>query len=176
MTVVVIVLVAVIVVAVAAVFVLREAGRQATRPIEPTFSLDEAYEWVVEELPDEVAATLTPADVRRILALQVEYLRAEGVARMMEPGTRRREAGGDEVVIGGGDLEAFIIERAAADGEEFIPEQIEAVLATQLRYLTEIGAAAPVAPDAEDVAGPAAPAESDGPDADGGDGPPGRGR
>ena len=62
-----------IVFAIAAFFVVREAGRLTTEPPPVVFSLDEAYEWVVEELPDVVAATLTPDDVRRILRYQVEY-------------------------------------------------------------------------------------------------------
>src|SRR4051794_41324406 len=44
------------------------------------FSMDEAYDFVVENLPDVVAATLTPEDVKRILAFQWEYFRQTGVS------------------------------------------------------------------------------------------------
>ena len=67
-----------VVVAIAAVIVVREAGRMTKEPPPVLFSIDEAYDWVVENVPDEVAATLTPDDVRRILAFQVGVLQAEG--------------------------------------------------------------------------------------------------
>ena len=51
---------------IAAWFVIREAGRLAAEPPPPVFDMDEAFEWVVEHLPDLVAATLTPGDVRRV--------------------------------------------------------------------------------------------------------------
>src|SRR5689334_3451736 len=69
-----------IVVAIAAFLVVREAGRLAKDPPPTLFDLDDAYEWVVDNLPDIVAATLTPDDVRRILAFQVEYFKREGVS------------------------------------------------------------------------------------------------
>jgi len=40
--------------------------------------MDEALDWIVAKLPDIVAATLTEADVRRILAFQIEFLPAQG--------------------------------------------------------------------------------------------------
>lgn len=124
--------------AIAAVFVIREAGRLAAEPIPPLYSLDEAYDWVVERLPDIVAATLTPDDVRLILALQVEYLERQGVAQNGS-GPKVPEA---EVVIGDAQLVDYICERSAQEaGEEFLPEQVYAVLETQLEYLRAIGAA-----------------------------------
>ena len=47
--------------AIAAWFVIREAGRLTMEPPPVVFSLDEAYEWVVEELP--VVASLAKAYV-----------------------------------------------------------------------------------------------------------------
>ena len=83
--------------AIAAWFVVREAGRLTTEPPPVVFSLDEAYEWVVEELPDEVAATLTPGDVRRILTFQVEYFDRSGIA------PKTRGGGGGGTSSGGND-------------------------------------------------------------------------
>jgi hypothetical protein len=126
--------------AIAAWFVIREAGRLAAEPPPPVFDLDEAYEWVVEHVPDLVAATLTPEDVRRILDFQLEYFRRRGVtgngSSAMPPG---------DVVVGGSETVAFILERAAATGEEYLPEQVHAVIETQLAYLREIGAIGPPA-------------------------------
>ena len=69
-----------IVVAIAAVFVVREAGRIAVDPPAALVDPDDAYEWVVDHLPDDVAATLTPDDVRRILEFQFEFFRRKGVS------------------------------------------------------------------------------------------------
>ena len=51
------VLVIAVVVAVAAWLVIREAGRIAKEPPPAIFDLDEAHDWVVAHVPDEVAAT-----------------------------------------------------------------------------------------------------------------------
>ena len=60
-------------------FVIREAGRLAAEPPPPVFDMDEAFEWVVQHLPDDVAATLTADDVRRILDFQLEFFQRQGV-------------------------------------------------------------------------------------------------
>jgi len=133
--------------AIAAWFVVREAGRLTTEPPPVVFSLDEAYEWVVEELPDEVAATLTPADVRRILTFQVEYFDRSGIA----PKTRGGGGGGTTsggngaephppAVVGAAEVVDYLLERSAATGEEYIPEQVYPVVEILLEYLAATGA------------------------------------
>lgn len=119
--------------AVAAVFVIREAARLAAEPPPPVYDLEEAYEWVVERLPDLVAATLTPDDVRLILDLQAEHLRGRG-------------AGAEAArVLGTAEMIDDIVARAAAAGERFLPEQVAAVVDTQLEYLRDLGAVGPPA-------------------------------
>jgi len=127
-----------LVIAIAAVIVVREAGRLAKEPPPPVFDIEEAYEWVVEHVPDDVAATLTPDDVRRILDLQVEFFERKGVSGN---GSTRHPAG--TVLIGGAETVDYIIERAATAGEEYLPEQVHAILETQLSYLRAIGAIGP---------------------------------
>jgi len=122
-------------VAVAAVFVVREAGRMTQEPPPVLFSMDEAFDWVVEHVPDEVAATLTPDDVRRILAFQVEYFARAGVS---DNGTTTAPSG--MVVVGGAETVDYILERAAATGEAYLPEQVGPVVETLLGYLRAIGA------------------------------------
>jgi hypothetical protein len=129
-----------IVVAIAAVFVVREAGRIARNPPPALFDLDDAYSWVIDHLPDEVAATLTPEDVRRILDLQVEFLKRKGVSS--NGSTAYPPA---NVVIGGSETVEYILERAAATGEPYIAEQVYGVLETQMGYLRAIGAIGPPA-------------------------------
>jgi len=131
--------------AIAAWFVIREAGRLAAEPPPPVFDMDEAYEWVVEHLPDLVAATLTPGDVRRILDFQLEFFQRQGVTGN---GSSAHPPG--DVVVGGAETVDYIVSRAAATGEEYLPEQVHAVVETQLQYLRAIvavGDAAGPGPD-----------------------------
>jgi len=123
---------------IAAWFVVREAGRMAAEPAPPVFDPDEAYEWVVEHVPDVVAATLTPDDVRRILDFQLEYFQRKGVTGN---GSSANPPG--DVVVGGVETVDYILERARTTGEPYLPEQVHAVIETQLAYLREIGAVGP---------------------------------
>jgi hypothetical protein len=135
-----------IVVGIAAFFVTREATRIAREPPPALYHLDDALAWVVEHLPDDVAATLTVEDVRRILEFQVEFFKRKGVS---SNGSTAYPAG--TVVIGGSETVEYIIERSAATGESYLPEQVYGVIDTQLSYLRAIGA---VGPAAEPDAGP----------------------
>lgn len=123
---------------IAAILVIREAGRIAAEPPPALFDPDDAFEFVVEELPDEVAATLTPDDVRRILDFEVEFLKQRGA---VGNGSSRHVTG--PVVFGGPETTAYILDRASAAGEAYLPEQVSAVVETQLRYLRAIGAVGP---------------------------------
>jgi hypothetical protein len=133
-------LVVAIVVAVAAWLVIREAGRVAKQPPPALFDVDEAHDWVVAHVPDVVAATLTSDDVRRILEFQLEYFEREGVSGN---GSSAHSSG--PVVVGGAEAVAYIVDRAAATGESYLPEQVYGVLETQLAYLRSIGAVGPQA-------------------------------
>lgn len=127
---------------IAAWFVIREAGRMAAEPPPPVFDPEEAYDWVVEHVPDDVAATLTPGDVRRILDFQMEYLQRRGV---IGNGSSAHPPG--DVVVGGAETVDYILARAADTGEAYLPEQVHAVIDTQLAYLRAIGAVGPQADD-----------------------------
>jgi hypothetical protein len=129
-----------VVVALAAFFVIREAGRIAKEPPAALFDPDDAYDWVVEHLPDDVAATLTPDDVRRILGFQVEFFERTNTSPNGSP-----VKDDESVVVGSGDEIAYILERAAATGEKYLPEQVDAVVEAQLSYLRFIGAVGPAA-------------------------------
>ena len=129
-----------IVIAIAAFFVVREAGRIAKHPPPALFDVEDAFEWVVAHVPDDVAATLTPDDVRRILDFQVEFFKRKGVSAN---GSTSHPPG--PVVIGGAETVDYILERSAATGEAYLPEQVYAVVETQLTYLRSIGAVGPPA-------------------------------
>jgi hypothetical protein len=140
-----------LVLAIAAGFVMREAGRLRGDPPPAVFDVEEAFDWVVQHVPDEVAATLTPDDVRRILSFQLEYFKRKGVS---VNGATAHPTG--PVVVGGSETIDFILERASATGEGYLPEQVYAVIETQLTYLRAIGAVGP----------PARPGEADSPPGD----------
>lgn len=132
-----------LVVAIGAVLVIREAGRLARTPPPALFDTDDAYDWIVEHLPDDAAATLTPDDVRRILDLQIEFFERHGVSPNGTVSTRDGPDG--PVVVGGADEVAYIVDRSAETGEAYIAEQVSAVVETQLAYLRVIGAIGPPA-------------------------------
>lgn len=131
--------------AIAAWFVAREAGRLSAEPPPPVFSMDEAYDWVIEHLPDAVAATLTPDDVHRILDFQIEFFQRKGVTGN---GSSAHVTG--DVVVGGAEMVDYIVDRARETGEAYLPEQVHSVIETQLEYMRAIGAVGTVAmPDEE---------------------------
>src|SRR3954469_10395706 len=132
--------------AIAAWFVIREAGRLAAEPPPPVFDMDEAFEWVVAHVPDLVAATLTPADVRRILDFQLEFFQRKGVTGN---GSSSHPPG--DVIVGGAETVDYILDRARQTGEEYLPEQVHAVIETQLAYLREIGAVGPVVGPTDEI-------------------------
>ena len=89
----------------------------------------------MRHLPDIVAATLTPADVRRILDFQLEFFKRKGVSgngSSVEP--KRPSSSGPAETI------EYILERSAATGEAVPPRAGRAVVECQLAYLRFIGA------------------------------------
>ncbi|MGZ4676458.1 MAG: hypothetical protein ACXV9S_03425 [Acidimicrobiia bacterium] len=135
-----------LVLAVAAALVFREAIRLSDEPPDAVFDPDDALAWVIEHLDDRIAATLTPDDARRIVDAQMEFFRDRGVSRNGDPAHEE-----SPVVFATDEAIAFVVERCAATGEAYLPEQVEAVMACQLDYLRFIGA---IGRPAEDDAGP----------------------
>ncbi|HWH35937.1 MAG TPA: hypothetical protein VNT56_11555 [Acidimicrobiales bacterium] len=145
---------------IAAVAVGRESQRLAAQAPRPVFDLDEAVAWVADELPFEVSAVLSHADVARMLAWNLEHLQQVGAA-----------AGNDRAdtdlppspfsVVGESEAIERILSRAGTDGRDYTPEQVRAVLEGELAYLRLIGALGP--------ADGASVAENDGPRRGGGD-------
>jgi hypothetical protein len=138
-----------LVVAIAAFLVVREAGRIGADPPAALFDPEDAFEWVVEHLADDAAATLTPDDVRRILDVQLEYFQQAGIS-----GNGGNGATGSPAVIGSAAQVQYILDRTAATGEPFLPEQVHAVVETQLSYLRAVGAIGPPADPGEAASPP----------------------
>ena len=133
-----------IVFAIAAVVIGREARRLDAVPPQPTFDLDEAVQWVAENLPFEVSAVLSYDDVRRIIDWNLEYFRMKGVS-----GNGHSARPDGPVVVGGAETVDYVLARASAGGTPYTPVQVHAVLDAQMSYLEAIGAIGPEAPPDE---------------------------
>src|SRR5438477_10584370 len=126
--------------AIAAVVVGREARRLARQSPRPTFDFDEAVDWVCGHVGDDVAAVLSPEDVRTILNWHLEYFRLKGVSTN---GSSAASEG--RVVVGGAETVDYVLARAQALGSPYTPAQVHAVLEAQMTYLEAIGAVGPEA-------------------------------
>lgn len=136
--------------AVAAVFVIaavvvgREARRLNNLPVQQTFSFEDAVSYVCENVGQDVAAVLSPGDVRRILQWHIEFFRLKGVS-----GNGSGAHLGGPVYVTGAETVGFVLNRAEAAGAPYTAEQVHAVLEAQIRYLEHIGAMGQL-PDGDD--------------------------
>jgi hypothetical protein len=131
----------VVVFVLAAVVIGREARRLGSVPPKPVFDFEEAVQWVCRHVSDEVAAELTPEDVRQIINWHLEYFRLKGVSSNGHG--IQSEA---PVVVGGAETVDFVLMRAQSAGFAYTPAQVHAVLDAQMTYLEAIGAIGPVDP------------------------------
>ena len=129
------------VLAVAAVFIIaavvvgREARRLAAKPPERVFDFEEAVAWVCDHVSDEVAAVLTPDDVRRILNWHLEFFRLRGVSSNGDSPL----GSGESVPIGDTETFQFVVLRAEQAEAPYTSEQLNEVIKAQMGYLLEIG-------------------------------------
>ena len=126
---------------IAAVVIGRESRRLGNAAPRPVFDFEEAVEWVCRHVSDDVAAELTPDDVRQIINWHLEYFRLKGVS---SNGHGTHSEG--PVVVGGAETVDFVLMRAQSAGTEYTPAQVHAVLDAQMTYLEAIGAIGPVDP------------------------------
>jgi hypothetical protein len=127
---------------IAAVVIGREARRLGGRPPRPVFDFEEAVDWVCRHVSDDVAAELTPEDVRQIINWHLEYFRLKGVSS-----NGHGAHGEGPVVVGGAETVDFVLTRAQSAGFAYTPAQVHAVLDAQMTYLEAIGAIGPVEPE-----------------------------
>jgi hypothetical protein len=130
-----------IVFVIAAVVIGREARRLGSVPPKPVFDFEEAVEWVCRHVSDDVAAELSPDDVRQIINWHLEYFRLKGVS---SNGHGTQSEG--PVVVGGAETVDFVLMRAQSAGFAYTPAQVHAVLDAQMTYLEAIGAIGPIDP------------------------------
>ncbi|HEX9991512.1 MAG TPA: hypothetical protein VGB14_01155 [Acidimicrobiales bacterium] len=129
------VLVGLVVFAIAAAAVGREAGRLGTAPPRAVVDLEAAVDYVAEHVPFEVSASLSHDDVRALLRLHLLHFDAKGVPTDVDAAVS-----GAPVVVGDEEARPWVLERAAAEGLEVTPAEVDAVLTAHLDYLVAIGA------------------------------------
>ena len=140
------VLAVVAVFAIAAVVIGREARRLATKPPGRVFEFEDAVAWVCDHVGPDVAAVLSPDDVRQILNWHLEFFRMKGVS------SNGHSSDSDgPVVVSGAETVDFVMMKAEAAGSPYTPTQIHAVLDAQMGYLEDIGAVGPVEEKGEDL-------------------------
>ncbi len=139
------VLAVVAVFAIAAIVIGREARRLAAKAPGRVFEFEDAVTWVCDHVDADVAAVLSPDDVRRILNWHLEFFRIKGVSSNGH--TAESDA---PVVVSGAETVDFVMMKAEAAGSPYTPAQIHAVLDAQMGYLEDIGAVGPVQEQGED--------------------------
>ena len=132
--------------AIAAVVVGREARRLAAKAPGRVFEFEDAVAWVCDHVGPEVAAVLSPDDVRQILNWHLEFFRMKGVSS----NGHTAESDGP-VVVSGAETVDFVLMKAEASGSTYTPSQIHAVLDAQMGYLEDIGAVGPVEEQGDDL-------------------------
>jgi hypothetical protein len=129
MAIVFIVVIAVVIFVIAAVLIGRETTRLSAAPPRPVYDIDEAVVWIADQLPEDVSAQLSHADVRQIIHWSMNHLRVLALDD--------RTADEEETF-------GYVVDQAAEAGKVWTSTEVKAVLDGQAEYLTVIGAAGPV--------------------------------
>ncbi len=111
-------------------------GAKARNRAEGWSSLDlnRLAEWVALRLPPEVSATLSLPDVRRIVEWNHQYFLSRSVA-----GNGHGDQAAAPLVVTGAETVDWVLSRAEAEERGYTASQVHAVLAAQVRYLSEHG-------------------------------------
>jgi len=142
-----------VVVVVALVAVGREAFTLGAQPRQALFDVDEAVDFVADQLPFEVSARISYDDVRALVRFHLEHLAATGA-----PAERWNAGTGRLVIVDDEEGAEVLMTRAIAAGLDLRPDDVAAVLAAELAYFEAIGAVGPVVPEPlELLEGDAAP-------------------
>lgn len=141
-----------------AVFVIAAAviGREAHRldAVAPrsVYIVDEAAQFVAENLPESTQARLTPAELEQLLTFHMRWLHAKG---LQPPNVvDRRQDIATPVVIAEDTLAAYLLGESEREGVEVLADiDIVNVVEVHLAYFKAIGAIGPTADDDDAVVG-----------------------
>lgn len=133
---------ALLVAVIALVAVGREAFTLASQPKQALFDIEEAVDFVAENVPYEISARITYDDVRALVRWHLEHLAAAGT-----PSTRWDAGRTRLVVVDDEESAEALMTRAIHAGLDLTPDDIAAVLAAELAYFEAIGAIGPPVPE-----------------------------
>lgn len=140
------VIAALLVFAIAAVIVGREARRLDSVAPRAVYELEQATQFVADNLPSETQARLTFAELRKLLVFHMRWLHDKG----LQPAgvVDRRQDIVDEVVIDEQTLTAYLLDAAEKNNIEIL-DDVDAVYVVKahLKYFDAIGAIGPQSND-----------------------------
>jgi len=137
---------ALLVFAIAAVVIGREARRLDSVAPRAVYELEQATQFVADNLPSETQARLTFAELRKLLVFHMRWLHDKG----LQPAgvVDRRQDIVDEVVIDEQTLTAYLLDAAEKNNIEIL-DDVDAVYVVKahLKYFDAIGAIGPQSND-----------------------------
>ena len=137
---------AVLVFAIAAVIIGREARRLDGVAPRAVYELEQATQFVADNLPSETQARLTFAELRKLLVFHMSWLHDKG----LQPAgvVDRQQDIVDEVVIDEQSLTAYLLDAAEKNNIEIL-DDVDAVYVVKahLKYFDAIGAIGPQSND-----------------------------
>ncbi|MEY4129571.1 MAG: hypothetical protein RIS81_1320 [Actinomycetota bacterium] len=137
---------ALLVFVIAAVIIGREARRLDSVAPRAVYELEQATQFVADNLPSETQARLTFAELRKLLVFHMRWLHDKG----LQPAgvVDRRQDIVDEVVIDEQTLTAYLLDAAEKNNIEIL-DDVDAVYVVKahLKYFDAIGAIGPQSND-----------------------------
>lgn len=137
---------ALLVFAIAAVVIGREARRLDSVAPRAVYELEQATQFVADNLPSETQARLTYAELRKLLVFHMRWLHDKG----LQPAgvVDRRQDIVDEVVIDEQTLTGYLLDAAEKNNIEIL-DDVDAVYVVKahLKYFDAIGAIGPQSND-----------------------------
>jgi hypothetical protein len=137
---------ALLVFAIAAVIIGREARRLDSMAPRAVYELEQATQFVADNLPSETQARLTFAELRKLLVFHMRWLHDKG----LQPAgvVDRQQDIVDEVVIDEQSLTAYLLDAAEKNNIEIL-DDVDAVYVVKahLKYFDAIGAIGPQSTD-----------------------------
>ena len=132
--------------AIAAVIIGREARRLDSMAPRAVYELEQATQFVADNLPSETQARLTFAELRKLLVFHMRWLHDKG----LQPAgvVDRQQDIVDEVVIDEQTLTAYLLDVAEKNNIEIL-DDVDAVYVVKahLKYFDAIGAIGPQSND-----------------------------
>ncbi len=137
---------AALVFAIAAVIIGREARRLDSLAPRAVYELEQATQFVADNLPSATQARLTYAELRKLLVFHMRWLHDKGL--QPQGVIDRRQDIVDEVIVDEQSLTAYLLDAAEKNNIEIL-DDVDAVFVVKahLKYFDAIGAIGPQSND-----------------------------